>query len=953
MTLSQIASLQRPRLTLLQLAVTYPQIISACNCSTRGLRTTSSTLNLSKRLRSYFKSDQANSRANPLLAREPGKGKKWHKLSPNEHRKELKEKGKEEIVSKAGDKAASKAVKNSRNRLRARSKKNRLRSSGQAREKRQDDDNGSSQEISRWGEREGNTVNSEGESIYGLVFESLDKKVGRAISDAAANHSPELVAESSSVGGNTENSDSSTPDAIEKLWGRDRLSPVKEETRSRDIPPHLNTQVGLEDTAQSQLEPENPRKGFFRVTELVRGKAANIFKKVTKSVPVDDEDARIWKQGKTGTLRGCEVEIEKVTPLREMDVPVLAHGLDRVLFNPGVYWLRDPRSGIYNFDPRLKDVLDVDLFDYAALSPYITSSQDKELLELARRHDRKFSGSTSSMTGLLSQCYFLISAWRDPDTSGFTSPFSSMPSNFSMGARLPASVKLEYKDGRYAIDSDKSASGELENSNYVLTSLGKSMEKMLTSTPEEYSRYMRVNSWKLTEAEKNKPESYHYAKTSKLMMRSQLDCSDERLPRKTFDLKTRASVGVRIDRANYVEASGYQIRRATGLVESFEREYFDMVRAAFLKYNFQARIGHMDGIFVAYHNTSTIFGFQYISVEEMNLRLFGSEEMADQAFKLSLNLLEVTLEAATELFPNQSLKLTFETKPNELDGGLSVYVEPATPASSDDVSKEAYSDLYREKRLTADQAKDCAEDSSQPPPKRTIAQLDILVDRYLDGVLVRGPVDFSVLPGRRIDPMHEDEIARRTREKLPPVKWDIDYSISPRPDLSESDVRQNLNQVRTKQIALNSLTLPNVEALNERERYRQEQLRQNPEALRRFLEERASGVAPGMPLAPGQVSASDSVPRSPSSDGGQKEQLTAGAGASPTESHITATTTVAKGGDEAEPSPAEKRKAAVEMRWKKIRDMRTQRMRDLARLGAEDAKASSLNDKLELYERRG
>jgi len=31
----------------------------------------------------------------------------------------------------------------------------------------------------------------------------------------------------------------------------------------------------------------------------------------------------------------------------------------------------------------------------------------------------------------------------------------------------------------------------------------------------------------------------------------------------------------------------------------------------------------MDGVFVAYHNTARVFGFQYISLEEMDARLFG------------------------------------------------------------------------------------------------------------------------------------------------------------------------------------------------------------------------------------------------------------------------------------------------------------------------------------------
>lgn len=139
-------------------------------------------------------------------------------------------------------------------------------------------------------------------------------------------------------------------------------------------------------------------------------------------------------------------------------------------------------------------------------------------------------------------------------------------------------------------------------------------------------------------------------------MRSQLDCHDHRLPGKgTFDIKTRAALVIRHDRANYEaslqstlpaqpcvyllglidtqENSAYDIHKLTGLKESFEKEcvvmqfsrvrsgahflvlrFYDMSRAAFLKYSMQVRIGDMDGIFVAYHNTARIFGFQYISL---------------------------------------------------------------------------------------------------------------------------------------------------------------------------------------------------------------------------------------------------------------------------------------------------------------------------------------------------
>lgn len=719
----------------------------------------------------------------------------------------------------------------------------------------------------------------------------------------------------------------SSADQLEETWGPDRLSaPCRAETRENESKAIWSASGSASESSSSsrrtadKSSADEPKTKLLFGNELLassnlrwRDGKGKLIQSLVYSGPFADEQKK-WTESITGSVTPKSVPVDKVAPLREMQVATLAHGLDRVLFNPGIYWLRDPRSGIYNFDPRIKDILDVDLFDYAALPPYVTSSMDPELATLTQRHQKKYCGSTSSMTSLLSQCYFLISGWRNPDVSGFSAPFAGLPSGFSVGAKLPASIVLHYKDGYYAIDADKTAAGEAENSNYVLTSLGKSMEKMLTATPEEYAKYMRINSCKLTQEEKTKPEAYHYACTDKIMMRSQLDCHDDRLPRKTFDLKTRASIGIRNDRANYVEGSGYQIRRATGVLESFEREYFDMIRAAFLKYNFQARIGHMDGIFVAYHTTSTIFGFQYIPVEEMNERLFGSQQMADQAFKLSLGVMEKVLDAATSMFVEQTLKITVETK-EKGDVGMTVYVEPA------DASSWSHRQAER---------------------KRTIAQLDISVDRYLDGGLMLGPVDFSYLPGRRIDPLSDDEIERRMRASLPAVRWEIDYSISPRPDLTESKIRSNLEAVRAKQASLNSLILPNVEALNAREQYRTEQLAKNPDALQRFLQERKSGVAAGMPLAPGQLSAENAASQSPSTP-------------PPAETSDASSSNTVLPDDvlkPIEPNDTSPRRKQAESRFVRMRNARTLRLRELAKLGAKDANHNKSLDKLILYQPR-
>jgi hypothetical protein len=479
-----------------------------------------------------------------------------------------------------------------------------------------------------------------------------------------------------------------------------------------------------------------------------------------------------WQQARGGKLESSKVEVKPVKPLREMQVPRLAHNLSRVLFNPGVHWLREPRTGIYNFDPALRHIADVDLFDYDSLPPYVTSSADPELAKITKRESARYSGSTSSLTGALSQIYFHLSHWRRPDFSGFSEGFAGQTRDFGAGARLPASIRLrktsaEGEAPRYAVDQDKSASGEAENSNYILTQLGKALENFFTKSPEEYAKHLRVNSHKLTPEERSRPEAYHYARARNLVMRSQLDCSDERLPRRTFDLKTRAVAAVRQDRANWVEAGGYAIRQLDGAHESFEREMYDLVRSAFLKYYFQARIGHMDGIFLAYHSTSSIFGFQYVPLEDMARRLFGDTDMAEQAFRLSVAMLEEILDAATDFFPDEPLKITLDTSPGPRSL-MDVFVEPDRPEPSAETATEETSAETASEESASDADAPAAEPSVSAP--RTIVQLQVLLDRYLDGQLVQGPVDFSAAAGRRVDARSDDEPSRRARAELPPVQ---------------------------------------------------------------------------------------------------------------------------------------------------------------------------------------
>ena len=322
-----------------------------------------------------------------------------------------------------------------------------------------------------------------------------------------------------------------------------------------------------------------------------------------------------------------------------------------IVISPGVYHLQDPRSQVYNFDPYLQKIMPISEFDFNALKEYITSSKDRSLEELARNHGKRYVGSSSSMTGALAHFHFLFSQWRDINTSMMSRQFPDALKSFSLIQRAPSAIILNWRNGTYAIDADKEFA-----SSSVLSMLGKSMEKLLTLNTEDFERYRKGNSDKISSEERNAPESYHYCCMGDVLMRSQLDAFDARLPGTgMFDLKTRAVVSVRMDTRNYQENSSYEIKGRFGAYESYEREYYDMIRAAFLKYSLQVRMGRMDGIFVAFHNTDRIFGFQYISLAEMDLALHGQEDtrIGDQEFKLSIDLLNKILDKATKKYPEQ------------------------------------------------------------------------------------------------------------------------------------------------------------------------------------------------------------------------------------------------------------------------------------------------------------
>jgi hypothetical protein len=147
---------------------------------------------------------------------------------------------------------------------------------------------------------------------------------------------------------------------------------------------------------------------------------------------------------------------------------------------------------------------------------------------------------------------------------------------------MPASILMNWKDGVYALDSGWG--GAALSDKTVLTWMGTMLENFLTQDETDFSQLLRSTIVGET-GEEPQREAYRYSKSRKFLMRSQLDCVDPRLPGTgVFDIKTRAALPIRMDQMNYEENSGYQIRHQHGILESFEREYFDLIRSAFLKY---------------------------------------------------------------------------------------------------------------------------------------------------------------------------------------------------------------------------------------------------------------------------------------------------------------------------------------------------------------------------------
>ncbi|KAJ3275628.1 hypothetical protein HDV01_007631 [Terramyces sp. JEL0728] len=332
--------------------------------------------------------------------------------------------------------------------------------------------------------------------------------------------------------------------------------------------------------------------------------------------------------------------------------PTLKHGLERVLYQPGPQFLLEPNSSKYNYPQYLSQIPELDNFDFSKIASFQLPHEDQVLANVALEHNAKYYTSTSSLSDCLLQMIQLLS----PRKAMFkaSESFSDKFGRFSEYLHSGTEFKLVRKNGAISINKH-----EVQRYYNVLASMGHMLEAFLTEEPQNFKKYMIASS-----EVPNTPSI-----NNKILVRSQLDATQGN---RIFDLKSRAVYAIRNNIQNYKEFTNCRIQTRFGLMDSFEKEYRDMLFKSFMKYNLQGRMGSMDGFFITYHNTKEIFGFEYITQKQMDVELYKSEEMAVKMFNHAVQLLTAILEQITSETPSCHV---FFAKPQDNTMNVYVYID--------------------------------------------------------------------------------------------------------------------------------------------------------------------------------------------------------------------------------------------------------------------------------------
>lgn len=102
------------------------------------------------------------------------------------------------------------------------------------------------------------------------------------------------------------------------------------------------------------------------------------------------------------------------------------------------------------------------------------------LLAFARQHNCKYIMSTSTISNLISQIFYVFSNFRNPNFQGVNQYFENEAKKYMVSQRKPTTMFLRPipdQKNVYALDND---SGLFEFPHVILMDLGKIMERSLT-----------------------------------------------------------------------------------------------------------------------------------------------------------------------------------------------------------------------------------------------------------------------------------------------------------------------------------------------------------------------------------------------------------------------------------------------------------------------------------------
>lgn len=417
------------------------------------------------------------------------------------------------------------------------------------------------------------------------------------------------------------------------------------------------------------------------------------------------DEALSWPRLDTRPLSLDPVDVPQTA-----SVPTLAHGLQQVLRGSGLFPLHAPwdRASACPSNSRAADylrrIVPPEQIVWENMPRYVPAKDDASIHALAASlAGVHYASSTSSMTPTLATLYHLISNFRDTELLGGLSPrMSELPVGFTRLQKRPSAFMLTPVSAAgetpvFAVNAhDADSTGPR-----ILLELGNSIERMLTTSAAEFERtFVRGGARPAGAAERpagDGEQFYHYSRASQFLLRAQIDArnpdNDE-----VFDVKTRAVAAIRYNLANYSAFRGARLRSLRGVSDSYEREFYDMVRSVFIKYALQLRIGRMSGALIAYHNTAEMLGLEFVDLREIEMYVFGGSMWADLAFAASMRLLEEILARVREaLFAEGEtapVKVLLATERSRRR--MTVYAHRVAEDGDDELGPERFSRIAKE-----------------------------------------------------------------------------------------------------------------------------------------------------------------------------------------------------------------------------------------------------------------